>query len=122
MAVGLVAGLAWAQAATAGGVPHGGVSLSPWTLEGRVVSVDAHRGTLVIDASGRTTTLAVAPRATVVRDGWNVPFAEVQPGDDVRAFFLAEDLARERPWKLEFRSRPLDPQGEPGGRTAPEPP
>jgi hypothetical protein len=59
------------------------------------------------DESGRrasTTKLTVAPRATVVRDGLNVRIDEVQPGDDVRASFMSDDLARTRPWQLEVRS------------------
>ncbi len=51
------------------------------------------------------TKLEVAPNATVVRDGLNVPLDQVRPGDDVRAIFLTDDLTRTHPWKLEVRSR-----------------
>lgn len=105
-AVGLAAALAWGPAAPARGVPPGGgVSLSPRTLDGNVVAVDPERHTLAVEeAGGRRTTLTVAPRSTVVRDGLNVPFAEVRPGDRVKASFLADDLDRTRPWRLELWS------------------
>jgi hypothetical protein len=104
-AVGLALALAWASPAAAHGLPPGGVSLSPRTLDGRVAIVDLRRHALTVEeAGGRRTTLTVAPRATVVRDGLNVPFAEVRPGDQVKATFLAEDLDRTRPWRLELWS------------------
>jgi hypothetical protein len=55
--------------------------------------------------------LTVAPRAHVVRDGLNVAFDELQPGDALRATFLSDDLARTQPYQLEALS--------PGGRAGP---
>ncbi len=55
--------------------------------------------------------LEMAPRATVIRDGLNVPLDQVRPGDDVRAMFLTDDPTRTHPWKVEVRS--------PDGREAP---
>ncbi len=55
--------------------------------------------------------LQIASNATVIRDGLNVPLAEVRPGDEVRAIFLTDDLTRTHPWKVEVRS--------PHGREAP---
>ena len=105
--VGLALAIAWMSTAAtrAAGYPHGGVSLSPRRLEGRVVSVDAQGGSVTVDERGKQTTLEVPPRASVVRDGMNVPLSEVQPGDEVRASFLADDFTRKQPWQLEVWSR-----------------
>ncbi len=126
-AAGLAVGLAWASCAMA----QSGTPLAQRRLEGRIVSVDPQDHSLTVDTSARavsvaepirharrqarqapspapggpTTKLQVAPGATVVRDGVNVPLAEVRPGDDVRASFLTDDLTRTHPWQIEVRSR-----------------
>lgn len=130
--VGLVIGLASSSVAMAqsgaGGAGGDGTPLSQRRLEGRVVSVDPQHRSFQIGVIGRAIAgaqamptngqdatdakqLTVAPNAHIVRDGLSVPFAELRPGDEVRATFLSDDLARTRPWEIEARS--------PDGREAP---
>ncbi len=130
---GLAFGLAWASLAAA----QDGTPLSQRRIEGRVVSVDPQDGSVTVDESAgalsvgasrhhrarharqeiaapseaKLARLRVPPRAMVVRDGLDVRFDEVRPGDEVRASFLTGDPTDTHPWQLEFRS--------PGGRTAP---
>jgi hypothetical protein len=112
---GLAVGLGWVSVAMARGGARGGdgTPLSDYRLVGRVVSVDPQQWSFQVATAGTqaTTKLTVAPNAHIVRDGLNVPFDELQPGDDVRASFLSDDLTRTHPWEIEARS--------PGGRVAP---
>src|SRR5512138_2324904 len=105
--VGVVAGLAWASVAMArgGGRDGGGTPLSERRLVGRVVSVDPQRWSFQVATVGArsTTKLTVARNAHIVRDGLNVPFNELQPGDDVSVSFLSDDFTRTRPWGIEAR-------------------
>ena len=120
-AVGLALGLSWTSVARADGTP-----LSPKKLEGQVVSVDRQDRSLQVGvnqdratapaqgkngAIAETKKLTIAPNAHIIRDGVNVSFDELKPGDQVRATFLSDDTARTRPWEIEARS--------PNGRVAP---
>jgi exosome complex RNA-binding protein Csl4 len=112
-AVGLALGLSWTSVAMADGTP-----LSQKRLEGRVVSVDRQQRSFQIGvndggqtkpggrgtATAETKTLIVAPNAHITRDGVNVPFDELKPGDQVRASFLSSDIARTHPTEIEARS------------------
>ena len=96
--VGLALGLSWTSVATADGTP-----LSQHSLEGRVVSVDSQKRSFQI-GTAETKKLVVAPNAHIIRDGLNVPFDELRPGDQVRAMFLSDDASRSHPWEIEARS------------------
>lgn len=106
--VGLAVGLAWASVVMARGGARGGggTPLSDYRLVGRVVSVDRQQWSFQVAREGAeaTTKLMVAPNAHIIRDGLNVPFDELQPGDEVRASFLSDDLTRTHPWEIEARS------------------
>jgi len=127
-AIGLALGLSWTSVATAAGGGGrgrgGGTPLSEYRLEGWVVSVDPQQRSfqVVVNLGARTgptngrqgtTTetkkLTVAPNAHIIRDGLNVPFAELQPGDLVRVAFLSDDFTRSHPWEIEARS-PYGPE------------
>src|SRR5512138_625807 len=117
-AVGVALSLSWTSVATADGTP-----LSQQKLEGRVVSVDVEQRSLQIataqadgqqGATTETKKLTVAPNAHVIRDGRDVPSKELKAGDQVRASFLSDDLARSHPWQIEAQS--------PRGRQAPPAP
>jgi hypothetical protein len=112
-AVGLALVLSWTSVATArgGGRAGGhGTSLSPHWLEGWVVSVDPQQRSFEVGvndrqaASTETKRLTVAPNAHIIRDGLNVPFNELKPGDQVRVAFLSDDFSRSHPWQIEARS------------------
>jgi hypothetical protein len=115
-------GLSWTSVATAAGGGSGGdgTPLSQYRLEGPVVSVDQQQRSFQVgvnegapqtmpkkrrqEATTETKKLTVAPNAHIIRDGLNVPFDELQPGDQVRAMFLSDDPARNHPWEIEARS------------------
>lgn len=106
-AIGLAAACASAALARGGGRGRGGgTPLSDYRLVGRVVSVQPRQWSFEVATTGAQapTKLTVAPNAHIVRDGFNVPFDELQPGDDVRASFLSDDPTRTHPWEVEARS------------------